>query len=54
MFRRLHKQTDYEGTGMGLTICKQIIEQHGGEISIESKIEKGTTFIFTFPEKIIQ
>ena len=54
MFRRLHKQTDYEGTGMGLAICKQIVEQHGGKISIVSEVGKGTTFVFTFPKEIIR
>jgi signal transduction histidine kinase len=54
MFKRLHKREDYEGTGMGLAICKQIVEQHGGNILIDSELGKGTTFVFTFPKSIIQ
>ncbi|MFK7946183.1 MAG: tetratricopeptide repeat protein [Saprospiraceae bacterium] len=54
MFKRLHKKQDYQGTGMGLAICKQIIEQHNGNIRIESEKDEGTTFIFTFPKEIIK
>ena len=54
MFKRLHKKQDYQGTGMGLAICKQIVDQHKGSITVESKKGNGTTFIFTFPKDIIQ
>jgi light-regulated signal transduction histidine kinase (bacteriophytochrome) len=47
MFKRLHTRKDYEGTGIGLALCKKIVEQHGGEISIQSTIDKGSIFSFS-------
>lgn len=47
MFRRLHTQTEIEGTGIGLVQCKKIVEQHNGEIWFESELGKGTVFYFT-------
>lgn len=51
LFLRLHtKKSKYKGTGIGLSICKKIVEQHKGKIWIDSQIGKGTTVYFTLPE----
>ena len=50
-FQRLHNRNEYEGTGMGLAICRKIIERHGGNIRARSELGKGSTFIIRLPVK---
>ncbi len=49
MFKRLHSTAAYKGTGIGLSICKKIVQRHGGEIGVKSELGKGTAFWFTLP-----
>ena len=51
VFQRLHAQQDYTGTGIGLSLCKRIVERHKGEIWVESVTGEGSTFYFTLPRE---
>ena len=49
-FQRLHSKAEYEGSGIGLSICKKIVEAHHGSISVKSKLNEGTVFTLQFPQ----
>ena len=49
LFERLHSSDQYEGTGVGLALCRAIIQRYGGRIWVESEVGKGSAFCFTLP-----
>jgi PAS domain S-box-containing protein len=51
IFKRLHTREEYPGTGIGLAICRRIVERHGGSISVSSNLNEGTTFELTLPKR---
>ena len=51
VFKRLHSYHEFEGSGIGLSICKKIVEKHNGSIKAEGKLDGGATFVITLPQE---